>query len=152
MDMQSDKPITGTPEALTQTSDGQQLKATVFGYTTPTDMDKPRGVFRLCKSDLVYANMTLIKSGGENNLHAHTANDGVWIVIKGRVKFYGIDDVLLRSSGRCKESNSRGFFYWFESSSPELLEILQIEAIDKSVVSKRLDGAPRRKGITEQLN
>ena len=153
MDTQDDGPVTGAPEALVQNSSGKTLKATVFGYQTPADMQRPRGVVKLCRSDLVYANMTVIKAGGENNLHAHTANDGIWIVIKGRVKFYGIDDVLLAELGPLQGIHiPRGFFYWFESSGPELLELLQIEAIDKSVESRRLNMTPRRSGLTQYLN
>ena len=153
MDTTSKPPVIGAPEALLQENSGKPLKATVFDYQTPADLQKPRGVVRLCRSDIVYANMTLIKSGGENNLHAHTANDGIWIVIKGRVKFYGIDDVLLAELGPLQGIQiPRGFFYWFESASPEMLEILQIEAIDKSIESKRLDGTPRRPNLTQTLN
>ena len=151
--MDSNKPVTGTPEALTQNNSGKPLTATVFGYETPADLQKSRGVVRLCRSDLVYANMTLIKAGGENNLHAHTANDGIWYVVKGRVKFYGIDNVLLAELGPQQGIHiPRGFFYWFESSSPEMLELLQVEAIDKSVESKRLNMEPRKDGITQHLN
>ena len=153
METQGSNPHTGAPEALVQTNSGKPLKATVFGYDTPTSMEKPRGVVRLCRSDLVYANMTLIKAGGENNLHAHTANDGVWFVVKGRVKFYGIDNALLAELGPGQGIHiPRGFFYWFESSSPEMLELLQVEAIDKSVESRRLNMEPRKDGITEHLN
>ena len=150
---QGSKPITGTPEALVQTNSGKPLTATVFGYDTPTDMQKPRGVVRLCRSDIVYANMTLIKAGGENNMHAHTGTDGIWYVVKGRVKFYGIDNVLLAELGPQQGIHiPRDFFYWFESCSPELLEILQIEAIDKSVENRRLNMSPRKDGITQHLN
>ena len=153
MNTQSNTPVTGAPEALMQTNSGKPLTATVFGYETPTDLQKSRGVVRLCRSDLVYANMTLIKTGGENNLHAHTANDGVWFVVKGRVKFYGIDNVLLAELGPQQGIHiPRGFFYWFESSSPEMLELLQVEAIDKSVENKRLNMEPRKDGITQHLN
>ena len=152
---QGSKPVTGAPEALTQSNRGKPLTATVFGYDAPapSEMQRPRGVVRLCRSDLVYANMTLIKEGGENNLHAHTANDGIWYVVKGRVKFYGIDDVLLAELGPNQGIHiPRGFFYWFESCSSELLELLQVEAIDHSVENKRLNMAPRVDGITQHLN
>jgi hypothetical protein len=38
----------------------------------------------------------------------------------------------------------RGFFYWFESASPETLEILQVEAIDKTVKNERLNATPQK--------
>lgn len=66
-------------------------------------------------------------------------------MLKGRARFYGKDDALLADLGPLQGIHlPRGFFYWFESSSPEMLELLQIEAIDKSVVNKRVDATPRK--------
>ena len=68
--------------------------------------------------------MQVLQEGGENNMHAHPAQDGIWIVLKGRVKFYGKGDVVLAELGPLQGIHiPRGFYYWFESSSPEMLEI-----------------------------
>jgi mannose-6-phosphate isomerase-like protein (cupin superfamily) len=139
------QPITGAPEALVQESEGKQLKATVFAYESPDELTKPKGIARLCRSDIIYSSVQILKEGGENNLHAHSAQDGIWIVLKGRARFYGKDDVLLTELGPLQGLHiPRGFYYWFEKAGAERLEILQVEAIDKTVVNKRLDATPMK--------
>ena len=145
MNSTGNHPVTGTPDALAQAFEGKQLTATVFGYATPDNLQKPKGIVPLCRSDIIYSTVQVLKSGGENNLHAHPAQDGIWMVLKGRAKFYGKDDALLAELGPLQGIHlPRGFYYWFESCSPDLLELLQIEAIDKSVPNKRLDATPRK--------
>ena len=150
MSTQCNAPVTGAREALTQEFNGKPLTASVFGYQTPDNLAKGKGIVRLCRSDLCYATVQVLQSGGENNLHAHPAQDGIWIVLKGRVKFYGKDDVVLAELGPLQGIHiPRGFYYWFESSSPEKLEILQVEAIDKSVKNERLNATPQKDFATE---
>ena len=150
MSTQGNAPVTGAREALTQEFNGKPLTASVFGYQTPDNLVKGKGIARLCRSDLCYATVQVLQSGGENNLHAHPAQDGIWIVLKGRVKFYGKDDVVLAELGPLQGIHiPRGFYYWFESSSPEKLEILQVEAIDKSVKNERLNATPQKDFETE---
>lgn len=143
-------PVTGAKEALTQEFNGKQLTATPFGYQRPDTLVKGKGIVRLSRSDLCYATVQVLQDGGENNLHAHPAQDGIWIVLKGRVKFYGKDDVVLAELGPLQGIHiPRGFYYWFESSSPEMLEILQVESIDKSVKNERLNATPQKDFETE---
>jgi mannose-6-phosphate isomerase-like protein (cupin superfamily) len=143
-------PATVTPEALTQEFNGKPLKASVFGYKPPEKLEKGKGIVRLCRSDIVYSTVQVLQAGGENNLHAHPAQDGIWIVLKGRVKFYGKDDAVLAELGPLQGIHiPRGFYYWFESASPEMLEILQVEAIDKSVRNERLNATPQKDFETE---
>jgi mannose-6-phosphate isomerase-like protein (cupin superfamily) len=150
MSTQCNAPFTGAREALTQEFNGKPLTASVFGYQAPDNLVKGKGIVRLCRSDLCYATVQVLQSGGENNLHAHPAQDGIWIVLKGRVKFYGKDDVVLAELGPLQGIHiPRGFYYWFESSSPEKLEILQVEAIDKSVKNERLNATPQKDFETE---
>ena len=129
---------------------GAQLTQPVaFKYTKP-EIIKDKTIARLCRSDIVYSTVQVLKEGGENNLHAHTAQDGIWIVLKGRVKFYGKDNAVLAELGPLQGIHiPRGFYYWFESSSPEMLEILQVEAIDKSVKNERLNLTPQKDFETE---
>jgi len=150
MSTHGNAPVTGAKEALTQEFNGKPLTASVFGYQTPDNLAKGKGIVRLCRSDLCYATVQVLQSGGENNLHAHPAQDGIWIVLKGRVKFYGKDEVVLAELGPLQGIHiPRGFYYWFESSSPEKLEILQVEAIDKSVKNERLNATPQKDFETE---
>ena len=138
-------PIKGSDGALVQQSADQTLKATVFAYESPETLDRPKGIARLCRSDIIYSSVQLLEEGGENNLHAHSAQDGVWIVLKGRARFYGKDDALLAEIGPLQGLHiPRGFYYWFEKVGSERLEILQVEAIDKTVVNKRLDATPAK--------
>lgn len=153
MDTQRDKPVIGTPKALTQENSGKPLKATVFDYRTPTNFEKTKAVVRLCTSDIIFSNVQIVRAGGETNLHTHTANDGVWMVLKGRAKFYGIDNALLAELGPLQGIHiPRGFYYWFESASAEVLELLQVEAIDKNVEKKRIDATPHRAEKSEHLS
>lgn len=143
-------PVTGAKAALTQEFNGKQLTASPFGYQRPEKLEKGKGIVRLCRSDIVYSTVQVLQDGGENNLHAHPAQDGIWIVLKGRVKFYGKDDVVLAELGPLQGIHiPRGFYYWFESASPEMLEILQVEAIDKSVKNERLNLTPQKDFATE---
>ena len=137
------QPITGAAEALTQQSGDQELKATVFAYESPATLDKPKGIARLCRSDIIYSSVQILDEGGENNLHAHSAQDGIWIVLKGRARFYGKDDALLAEIGPLQGIHiPRGFYYWFEKAGAERLEVLQVEAIDRRILNKRLDATP----------
>jgi mannose-6-phosphate isomerase-like protein (cupin superfamily) len=126
---------------------GAQLTEPVaFKYTKP-EITKDKTIARLCRSDIMYASVQVIAKGGENNMHAHTAQDGFWMVLKGRAKFYGEGDVLVAEVGPNEGVMvPRGVQYWFESSSPEILEILQVESIDKTVKNMRVDYKPRVEG------
>jgi mannose-6-phosphate isomerase-like protein (cupin superfamily) len=150
MSTQSNTPVTGGREALTQEFNGKPLTASVFGYRRPDNLVKGKGIVRLCRSDIVYSSVQVLQEGGENNMHAHPAQDGIWIVLKGRVKFYGKGDAVLAELGPLQGIHiPRGFYYWFESASPEMLEILQVEAIDKSVKNERLNMTPPKDFATE---
>ena len=139
------KPVTGSLDSLVQQSDDKRLTATVFAYDSPATLDKPKGIARLCRSDIIYSSVQILQEGGENNLHAHSAQDGIWIVLKGRARFYGKDDALLAELAPLQGIHiPRGFYYWFEKAGEERLEILQVEAIDKTVANKRLDATPAK--------
>jgi mannose-6-phosphate isomerase-like protein (cupin superfamily) len=150
MSMQGNAPVSGAKEAMTQEFNGKPVTATLFGYQSPDMLEKGKGIVKLCRSDIVYSSVQMLQAGGENNLHAHPAQDGIWIVLKGRVKFYGKDDAVLAELGPMQGIHiPRGFYYWFESASPERLEILQVEAIDKSVKNERLNATPPKNFATE---
>lgn len=150
MNSQGNKPVAGAGQAQAQAFKGKELVPTVFGYQRPEKLEKGKGIVRLSRSDLCYATVQVLQSGGENNLHAHPAQDGIWIVLKGRVKFYGKDNVVLAELGPMEGIHiPRGYYYWFESSSPEMLEILQMEAIDHSVKNERLNATPQKDFATE---
>jgi mannose-6-phosphate isomerase-like protein (cupin superfamily) len=120
----------------------QQTQETVFKYLTP-EVDKAKTVVRLCRSDIMYASVHVLTHGGETNLHAHLAQDGFWMVLRGKARFYGEGNVVIAELGPNEGILvPRGFQYWFESSSSELLELLQVEAIDKTMKNGRIDVTP----------
>lgn len=98
-------------------------------------------VTRLAQTDILFANIQMIARGGDNNLHAHAGMDGLWFVLAGRARFYGPgqNDVIGEVGPREAVLIPRNFPYWFEQVGSEELELLQVEAIDKSVRNTRTD-------------
>ena len=70
-----------------------------FSYRKPVG-DRKKLVSVLGRTDRLLAMVQVVKEGGENNLHAHPHTDGIWLVLSGRVRFYGEDDVLLGEFGK----------------------------------------------------
>ena len=108
-------------------------------------------VTRLAQTDILFANIQMIASGGDNNLHSHAGMDGLWFVLKGRARFYGPgqNDVIGDIGPRESVLIPRNFPYWFEKIGDEELEILQVEAIDRSVSNTRTDYGYLKPASTE---
>ncbi len=95
----------------------------------PRNPEPGKSTYLLCRSDLVSADVQVVGEGGENELHYHTGNDGFWLVLSGKVRFYGAGDVVLADLGRHEGILiPRGFSYWFGSIGDERLEILHVGA------------------------
>ena len=122
---------------------------TPFAYKKPDGaaMNK-RASVALCRTDLFRSEVVVMKTGtGETNLHYHTAADGFWMVVKGRVRFYGPEDVLIGEFGPNEGTSTPRFSrYWFENIGEEDLEILQVAAFssDKLEKSGRTDVSAHR--------
>jgi len=113
-------------------------------YVMPEEA-RPKRVVPLARSDIMFCAVQVIREGGENNLHAHTGMDGLWFVLKGRVRFYGEGHQLVGEFGPHEGVFvPRNVPYWFESVGPEPLEILQAEAIDRRGPIKRIDYEPMK--------
>lgn len=117
-----------------------------FSYKTPDNLRNGKGIVQLAKSDIIRGRVQIVREGGENNLHSHKGMDGFWMVLRGRVKFYGPGDVEIGEFGQHEGILiPRGAQYWFESSDPnEPLEILQMAAFEKGVKVERVDVAPQK--------
>ena len=117
----------------------------VFRYRRPEQIKTKRAIVPLVRSDVLFSAVQVIREGGENSLHSHAAMDGFWFVLKGRARFYGAGDRLIAEIGQ-----HEGVFvprnapYWFESVGDELLELLQVEAIDKTVKNTLTRHAPKK--------
>jgi mannose-6-phosphate isomerase-like protein (cupin superfamily) len=100
---------------------------TVFRYAKPTLVKAKRGIAPLVRSDILFSAVQVIREGGENSLHSHSAMDGFWFVLQGRARFYGEGDKLIAEIGR-----HEGVFvprnapYWFESAGDEVLELMEV--------------------------
>lgn len=103
-------------------------------------------VVPLARSDIMYCAVQVLREGGANNLHSHTGMDGLWFVLRGRMKFYGEGHKLIGEFGP-----HQGVFvprnvpYWFESVGDEPLELLQAESIDRRGKNSRIDLEPKKK-------
>lgn len=122
-------------------SDGDVQPAyQTFSYKKPDNLRRGKGIVQLAKSDIIRGRVQIVSEGGENNLHSHRGMDGFWMVLRGKVKFYGPGDVLI---GEFAQHEGilipRGVEYWFESSGDEALEILQMAAFEKGVKVERVD-------------
>jgi mannose-6-phosphate isomerase-like protein (cupin superfamily) len=122
-------------------------EAKAFKYESPPEIDKGKRFVWLARSDILVAAVQQLREGGENNLHSHSSVDGFWMVLSGRVRFYGENDVLLGEFGKHEGIMvPRNFRYWFESVGSETLELLQVEARVAGKTVDRIDHSQRKPG------
>ena len=108
-----------------------------FKYQTPA-VERGKTIVWLARTDILFADVQVLKDGGETNLHSHSHLDGFWMVLSGRARFYGEGDALIAELGKHEGVLlPRGTKYWFESVGPEPLEVLQIEASDKAILTNQ---------------
>lgn len=126
-----------------------------FKYEKP-ERDAGKTMVNIGQTDVVRGLVQVVKRGeGDNNLHLHTGMDSIWFVLKGRVKFYGEDDVVLGEYGPHEGLiMPRNNVYWFASVGDEDLELLQCVGYDRDVKNERVDMAPRKwkVGQTEHVD
>jgi mannose-6-phosphate isomerase-like protein (cupin superfamily) len=119
-----------------------------FSYAKPDGVSSGKGMVALGRKDIVRGVVQVVKKhGGENNLHYHTGISSFWMVLKGRVRFYGPDDVVLGEFGPHEGMITPRFSrYWFENIGEDDLEILQVAAFssDKLEKSGRTDVSEQR--------
>jgi mannose-6-phosphate isomerase-like protein (cupin superfamily) len=88
-----------------------------FQFQRPdADLGDDRTVCYLAHSDLIEASVQVFPKGGGNVLHYHPGPDGFWMVLRGRMRFYGPDGLIGEygpNEGIVMPRNAR---YWFESA------------------------------------
>ena len=99
---------------------------------------------KLAGTNSVRASIQILNKGGENNLHYHPNMDLIYMVLKGRIKFYGPEDKVIGdygpNEGLLLPENAR---YWFESVGDEEAWLMQIAGFPKGVEAyKRIAVAP----------
>src|SRR5438477_9730514 len=119
------------PDAeLMQRHRAAEAEPVTFAYATPADVNSGKGFINLGRKDIVRGVVQVVKKhGGENNLHYHTTSATFWMVLKGRVRFYGPGDVVIGEFGPHEGTiTPRYARYWYENVGDEDLEILQVSA------------------------
>lgn len=129
----TDQPLTAG-KILGRSDFKNQGKAKHFVYRKPEEIKSRRALVPIVRSDIMMAMIQVIKEGGEQSLHAHSNLDGFWFVLGGRARFYGERDELIAELGKHEGVYiPREYPYWFEAVGGEPLELLQVEASDKTV-------------------
>lgn len=126
-------------------------KPVTFSYAKPDGVKSAKGFVALGRRDIVRGAVQVVKkNGGENNLHYHTTSASFWMVLKGRVRFYGPDDVLIGEFGPNEGTiTPRYARYRFENVSEGDLEILQVSAFSEGAKnSGRTDASAQRFDIS----
>ena len=122
-----------------------------FKYVKP-ETDRVHHVIKLANTDRMHALMHVLKKGGENNLHSHTHQDGLWVVLRGSARFYGEGNNVLGEIGPNEGILiPRGTRYWFESSGDtELLHVIALdeaETDERTLVKDRTNHEPTKSDI-----
>ncbi len=120
---------------------------TPFSYERP-ELKHSKAVRLLDRTEILVGTVHVVAEGGETNLHTHPTVDGFWFVLSGRARFYTTDDAVIGDLGPHEGILiPKAFPYWFESSSDEVLEILQVAAThDPARLMEREDLTPRTEG------
>jgi mannose-6-phosphate isomerase-like protein (cupin superfamily) len=86
--------------------------------------------FDLIANDSVVSTVQVLAKGQGNRSHQHPDQHGYWLVLSGRVRFYGADDALLDELGEHEgifvPSRTR---YWFENVRDEPAELLRVSVV-----------------------
>lgn len=124
-------------------------RLTPFGYEGDPGRDFPKKSLRLSRTDSLTVSVQIINSGGETNMHSHTGEDEAWVVVNGRVRFYGRSSTTESGEELVGELGPRqgimipkGVPYWFEPVGDDQLEILRVSSIDKSIKGERVNYQP----------
>jgi len=135
--------ITGRPERSTQMK--------VFRYSTPGTLKRSRALVPLVKTQTMMSMVQVFAgSGGEQELHMHTAMDGFWFVLSGRARFYSEGDTLVGDLGPHEGILvPAGAKYWFQAGDCEQLELLQVESIDHRIKNEVIYYTDRERSVVE---
>jgi mannose-6-phosphate isomerase-like protein (cupin superfamily) len=129
-----------------------EAKVHSFSFAVP-DVEAPNGRINcyLAKTDSCSATILVLRDGYTASHHYHPNQDGIWVVLKGRVRFFGgADKAVLGEFGPFEgvkqPENSR---YGFEAVGEEEAWLMQIAGYPKGPeVAKRIPigAAPTREG------
>lgn len=124
----SDARAKPTAEELAKLHELAEAMVIPFSYSKPEGVKAGKGSVRLGRTPALKALVQIVKkNGGENNLHYHSNGDSFWMVLKGRVRFYGPGDVVTGEFGPMEGTFTPAYSrYWFENAGEGDLEILHV--------------------------
>lgn len=124
-----------------------EARVTTFSYAKPEGVTSGKGRVELARTERLRGIVQIVKkNGGENNLHYHTNSDSMWMVLKGRVRFYGPGDEVIGEFGPFEGTITPAYSrYWFENAGEGELELLQVAALHD-----RADKSTGRTDVTAQ--
>ena len=113
----------------------------LFAFARPDDIpENRRADVRLCKGEILRGTVQILPKGFANSLHYHPAAEGFWMVLSGKVRFYGHDSQFLGEFGPMGgvliPRNGR---YWFTQEGDEEAHLLQIRGDANDGSKSRVD-------------
>lgn len=119
-----------------------EAQVTDFSFSVP-DVDAPNGRINCYLADAgsCRATILVLRDGYKASHHYHPNQDGIWVVLKGRVRFFGGPDEKVVGEygpfeGIAQPQNSR---YGFEAVGKEEAWLMQIAGYPKGPeVAKRI--------------
>ena len=123
----------------------------ILKFITPNSKEiDGKALVRLAQSNIMFSAIQIIEDGGDNNLHSHAAMDGLWFVLTGRARFYGTtEDIIIAELGPHEGIFiPRDYPYWFEKIGEDQLQLLQVEAIDRTIKNLRTDYKEQKESAT----
>jgi mannose-6-phosphate isomerase-like protein (cupin superfamily) len=109
-----------------QANPGAKLRK--LSYKKPA-YDGARAIVLLGGTDIERAAVQLIKAGARQGLHAHANYDGLYLVLEGRVRFWGSDGLFAEIGPKEAVLVPRGVAYGFAAVEGEA-EMFHVSAVD----------------------
>ncbi len=110
-----------------------------------------RDNYRLCSGDVLRGTVQVLPVGFANSLHYHPAYEGFWMVVAGRVRFFGADDTVIGDFGPLEgvyiPRNGR---YRFAQVGEATAQILQLRGDAREGANKRVDIGQRHAGYGDK--
>jgi mannose-6-phosphate isomerase-like protein (cupin superfamily) len=100
----------------------------IFNVRPPL-LEQGKQTTTLATTDLITAQVSVGKPGGETVFHYHTGEDQIFLVLAGQARFYTDEDRVVATIGP-----NQGILvprlgrYWFESASDETLVYVRVGA------------------------
>jgi mannose-6-phosphate isomerase-like protein (cupin superfamily) len=95
----------------------------------PALLEQGKMTTTLATTDLITAQVSVGKPGGETVFHYHTGEDQIFLVLAGQARFYTDEDQVVATLGRYQGILvPRLGRYWFESASDETLVYIRVGA------------------------